>query len=99
MLAVRVDATGVVVPVLGGVAVAGGDSGAEAPVLAEGQHVGAVLARNVGGPVSRAVVDDEDVGARNLAPQLREYVGQVVRLVPCRDEDERVVAHSHRPGA
>jgi hypothetical protein len=76
--------------------VAGGDPRAQAAVLAEREHLGAVLARDRGRVVGRAVVDHEHVGARNLAAELVEHGREVLLLVPGGDEDERVVAHCAR---
>ena len=46
-----------------------------------------------GGPVGRAVVDDEDVRLRKTRVQLVENRRQVLLLVPRRDEDEGVAHH------
>ena len=62
MLPVGVDAAAERVAVLHRVAVAGGDRCPKASVLAEREHLGAVLAGDLGRAVGRAVVDDEDVG-------------------------------------
>ncbi len=56
----------------------------------EGEHLGAVIARDRGGSVGRAVVHDEHVHVRQLGPQVVEDVGQIGLLVPGRYEDERV---------
>ena len=64
MLTVGVDAAAVRVAVLERVAVPGGDPEAQAEIGAERVHLGAVLARDVGGAVGRAVVDDEHVRVR-----------------------------------
>ena len=96
MLAVGVDPTDYLVPVLVGVRVAGGDALAQASVLAEREHLGAVGARNGGRAVRRAVVDDEDVGRGQPGMQLVEDGREVVLLVPGRDEDERVVTGMRR---
>ena len=71
MLAVGVDAAAVRVAVLERVAVTGGDAEPEAEVRAERVHLGAVLAGDVGRAVGRTVVDDEDVGVRQLARAAR----------------------------
>jgi hypothetical protein len=95
MLAVRVHAAGVLVSVLCGVSVSRRDCGPQPPVLVEREHVGAMLARDLGGPVERPVVHDEHVGVRKLAAELREDAGEVVLLVPGRDENERVPLLGH----
>ena len=61
VLAVGVDASAQVVAVREGVVVSGRDPCLETPIHPEREHLCAVLARNVGGPVRRAVVHDEDV--------------------------------------
>ena len=93
MLAVGVDAAAERVPVFERPGVARGDAGLEAAVLPEGQHLGTVLARDNGGPVGRAVVDDEDVDVRELPAELVEYRREIAFLVPGRNEDE-CVAHA-----
>ncbi len=98
MLAVGVDSTDQLVPVLVGVGVAGGDPLAQASVLAERENLGPVGARNGGCRVRRAVVDDEDVGRRQAGVQLVQNGRDVVLLVPRRDEDEGVVFR-HAPDA
>ena len=90
MLAVRVDAAAEGVAVLVRPAVARGDSRAEAAVLAEREHLGAVLARDLGRPVGGAVVDDEHVGLGHLVAELVEHGRKVLLLVPGGDEDEGV---------
>ena len=67
MLAVGVDSAAERVPVLERPFVARGDAGLEAAVLAEGEHLGAVVARDGGRRVGGAVVDDEDVDVGQLA--------------------------------
>ena len=96
VLAVRVDPPAVGVLVLERPGVAGGDPRPQAAVLAEREHLGAVLARDVGGAIGRAVVDDEHVRSRELLVQLVEHGGEVVLLVPGGDEDQRVVTHRAR---
>jgi hypothetical protein len=98
MLAVGVDAPTEGVIVLECPGIAGGDAGLEAAVLAEREHLGAVLACHVRGPVGRAVVDDEDVGVRQPLPELVEHCREIALLVPGGDEDERV-AHTARLAA
>ena len=73
MLAVGVDAAAEGVVVLERPGIAGGDAGLEAAVLAEREHLGAVLAGDARGPVGRAVVDDEDVDVRQLPVELIEH--------------------------
>ena len=57
-----------------------------------------MLARDVGRAVGRAVVDDDHVHVRQLAPQVVEHRRQVLLLVPGRDEDDGV-AHVASAGA
>ena len=59
-----------------GVAVAGRDPRPEPAVLAEREHLGPVLAGDVGGAVGRAVVDDEDVDVGKLGVELVEDPGR-----------------------
>ena len=61
MLPVGVHAAAVGVALLGCVAVPRGDRGPQAAVLLEGEHLGAVLPRDLRRSISRAVVDHEDV--------------------------------------
>ena len=96
MLAVGVDPTDQLVPVVVGVRVARGDALAQASVLAERENLGAVGARNRGRRVRRAVVDDEDVGRRQARAELVQDGRDVVLLVPGRDEDEGVVLRHAR---
>ena len=84
MLAVRVDAAAELVTLLQGVPVAGGDPGWQPAVLAERDHLAAVLACDLGRPVGRAVVDDEHVGLREPAPELVQYGRKALFLVPGR---------------
>jgi hypothetical protein len=49
-----------------------------------------VLARDAGGAVGRAVVDDEHVAFRQLGAQRVEHSGEVRFFVPGRNEDEGV---------
>ena len=58
---------------------------------AEGDDLGAAVARDLRGAVGRAVVDDHDVRVGQVLPQLLEHRREVVLLVPGRDEDDRVV--------
>ena len=95
MLAVRIDASAVFVSVLDRVAVAARDRRGQSAVGAEREHVGAVLRGDARSPVRRAVVHDEHVGARELLVQLLEDGGQVLLLVPGRDEDEGVTLLGH----
>jgi hypothetical protein len=81
--------------VLEGPLVARGDATLEAAVLAEREHLGAAGARDLRGVVRGAVVHDQHVHVRQLAPQLVEHGGEVLLLVPGRDEDERVVRGRH----
>ena len=74
--------------------VAGGDPEAQAEVRAEREHLGAVRARDLGRAVGRPVVDDEHVGVRDLRAQRVEHGGQVVLLVPRRDEDDGVASRA-----
>ena len=67
-----------------GVPVAGGDPGRQAAVLAERDHLAAVLARDLGRPVGRAVVDDEHVGLREPAPELFQHGRKAFFFVPGR---------------
>src|SRR5213076_528511 len=60
----------------------------------ERHHLRAVLARDSGGPVRRAVVDDHHVGVGQLGLQLVEHGRQVLLLVPGRDEDDGVAHRS-----
>jgi hypothetical protein len=88
MLAVRVDPPAEPVAAFVGPAPAGGDRVSEAAILREGEHLGARRPRSVGGAVGRAVVDDEDVGVRQLLLQLRQHRRQRIRLVPGRYEHQ-----------
>src|SRR5262245_62078553 len=90
MLAVGVDAAAERVAVLLRVAVAGGDPGREATVPPERDHLGAVGLRDGSGRVGGAVVDDEQIGLGKPRSQLLEHRGQVLLLVPGREEDESV---------
>jgi hypothetical protein len=90
MLAVGVDAAAEGVPVLERVAVARRDPGREAAVLVEGDNLRAVRLRDGGSRVGRAVVDDQEVGLRELLPQFLEDRGQVLLFVPGREKDEGV---------
>jgi hypothetical protein len=49
-----------------------------------------VRLRDGGGGVGRAVVDDQEVGLRELLPQLLQDRGQVLLFVPGREKDEGV---------
>ena len=93
MLPVGVDAAAERVVVLERPRVAGCDPGPEAAVLAEREHLGAVLACDRRGAVGRAVVDHEHVRIGKLPVQLVEDGRQVLLLVPGRDEDDGV-AHA-----
>ncbi len=97
MLPVGVDAPAVRVAVLGGVAVALGDRGAQPAVVAERDDLGAVLAGDRGGAVGRSVVDDEDVGVGELPPQLVDHGREALLLVPGGDEDDGVARARHVP--
>ena len=90
VLAVGVDAAAVRIAALGRGAVAGGDAGPQAAVLAEGEDVGAVGSRDGDRSVGRAVVDDEEIRFGKLLGELRQDRAEVVLLVPGGDEDERV---------
>ena len=90
VLAVGIDAAAVRIAVLERVPVPGGDPEAQPEVGAQRVHLGAVLARDVGGVVGRAVVDDEHVGVRQLGVERVENRRKVVLLVPGGDEDQRV---------
>src|SRR5512132_2009027 len=54
-----------------------------------------MLTRNLGRVVDGAVIDDEDVGLGNVAPQLVEDRRQALLLVPGWDEDQRVALFGH----
>src|SRR5262249_56217399 len=84
------------VAVIQRVAVAGPDPGGKAAVRLERDHLGPALPGDLGGPVARAVVNDEDVGVGQTRVELVEHGGKVVLLVPGRKEDERV-AGGHAP--
>ena len=58
--------------------------------------MGACLTCDLRGEVGRPVVDDEHFRVRELLVQLLEDGGKVLLLVPCGDEDERVVTHCAR---
>ena len=92
MLTVRVDAPGQLVAVLERVRIAGRDSRGQAEVPREAHHAGAVVSRDLGSAVGRAVVDDEHVGVRQSFVQLGEHGRKVRLLVPGGDEDEQPVA-------
>jgi hypothetical protein len=94
MLAVRVHPTAEGVAVLQRILVAGGDPGRQAPVGVERDHLRAVLAGNLGSPVGRAVVDDEDVGFGKHAPNLVQHRWEAL-LVPGGQEDEGVAVGRH----
>ena len=98
MLAVGVDPAAERVAALVRLAVARGDPGAQAAVLAERDDDRAGLARDRGGGVGRAVVDHEHVGVGQHRRELGEHGGQVLLLVPGRDEDDRVGAESSSAG-
>ena len=91
VLPVGVDPSAVGVVVLERPPVAGCDAESQPQVRAERMHLGAVLACNVGRAIRRSVVDDEHVCVGKLRAQRVEHGGQIVLLVPGRDEDERVV--------
>ncbi len=95
MLTVSVDPAGELVSALGGEAPAGGDTGLEPAILREAKHLRATLPRHPGGPIGGAVVDDEDISFRKLGGHLGEHRGQVLLLVPGRDEDKQVVRGRH----
>src|SRR5215213_3473572 len=95
MLPVGVEAADDVVLVLDAVAVPARDRRTQAAVVAEGENLGATLPRDVGGSVGGAVVDDEHVDVGQLAAQLSEDAGEVVLLVPGRDEDQRSHCDRH----
>ena len=95
MLPVRVHAPAVGVVVLERPAVAGGDPGPQAAVLAEREHFGASGASEGRGLVGRAVVDDEHVRSGQLAAQLVQDVRQIALLVPGGNEYERVAGGRH----
>src|SRR3954468_8999002 len=90
MLAVGVDAPAVRVVVLERPAVPGRDADPKPLVAAEGVDGCAVLARDLRRAVCRAVVDDEHVRVGDLRAQPVEHRGQIVLLVPRRDEDDGV---------
>jgi hypothetical protein len=90
MLSVGIDAAAVGIAVLERPRVAGGDPRLQTAVLAERQHLGAVGARDLGGAVGGAVVDDEHVGLGQLARQALQHRGEVLLLVPGGDEDDGV---------
>src|SRR5262249_5261479 len=93
MLAVRVDASAEGVVVVERPPVPRGDADAQALVAAERVDDRAVIACDVSRPVRRAVVHHEKVGLRDLLVQRVQHGGEVVLLVPGRDEDEGV-AHT-----
>jgi hypothetical protein len=90
MLAVGVDPAAVRIAARDGLFVAGGDRGSKATVHAERVNLGPVRACDLGRPVGGAVVDDEDVDLGKLAVELVEDRGEVLLLVPGREEDEGV---------
>jgi hypothetical protein len=55
--------------------------------------------RHFGRSVRRAVVDDEDVRVRQAGAKLLEDGGEVLLLVPGRDEDEGLGSDSARVAA
>jgi hypothetical protein len=95
MLAVRVHAAAEGVALLQRILVAGGDPGRQAAVGVERDHLRAVLAGNLGSPVGRAVVDDEDVGFGKHAPNLVQHRWEALLLVPGGKEDEGVAVGRH----
>src|SRR5205823_12993377 len=95
VLTVGVDAATELVVMFQGVAVARRDSGRESAILAERDHLAAVLACDLGRPVGRAVVDDEHVGLREPAPELVQYGRKALFLVPGRQKNERVAPSGH----
>src|SRR5436190_9731475 len=94
MLPVRVDAAAESVAVIERPPIARRDADRQAAVRAERHHLGAVLARDSGGPVRRAVVDDHHVGVGQLGLQLVEDRRQILLLVPGRDENDGVAHRS-----
>ena len=95
MLPVGVDPPAVGIAALERPVVAGSDPDRQPSVAVQGEHRRAVLPRDVGRPVGRAVIHDQHVGVRQLCVQGREHIRQVLLLVPRRDEDDGV-AHPSR---
>src|SRR5205823_6556471 len=91
----RVEPAAEAIPLLERVPVARGDRRLQATVLAEREHLRALVACELGGRVRRAVVDNQHVDVAELPPHLVEHRRDVLLLVPGRDEDERV-CHQRR---
>ena len=88
VLAVGVEVGAEVVALAQRVEVAGLQRRAEALVERKRGDEDAALARPRRGRVGRAVVDDEDVGARQVLAHVGDHPGKRGLLIPGRDEDE-----------
>ena len=89
MLAVAVAAQHNLVAVPVSVDEAGLHGRADAHVVGQGQHHGAGLARDRGGVVAGAVIDDEQVDTGQLLPSAHDHLANAGRLVQRRDDQQR----------
>jgi hypothetical protein len=95
MLSIGVDATAIGISMVERPAITGCNAGGQASIASQGEDVRAAFTGDVGRAVGRAVVDDEDIHVRQLIREIREDAGQVLLLVPGRNEHDRV-AHGDR---